>query len=72
MPAGNKAATWKDQDNYWRSYVTFMLGMGKLDQAWQVEKIMLSAFVTNLVAFGSVIVYQNYDRVRDISGKHEE
>ena len=52
MPAGNKAATRKDQDNYWRSYVTFMLGMGKLDRAWPVERIMLSAFVTNLVAFG--------------------
>ena len=31
-----------------------LLGMGKLDLAWLVERIMLSAFarVTNLVAFG--------------------
>ena len=52
VPAGKAFATRKNQNSMWRGYVTFALATGTIHTAFPVDRRMLAAFLTCLMAFG--------------------
>jgi hypothetical protein len=54
VPAGKALTTRKNQNSMWRGYVTFALATDNIRTAFPIQRQMLAAFITCLMAFGYI------------------